>query len=54
VVIKPLGEFMGNVNGVGGATIRGDGKVILILDVPAMINNNSLQNLHKRGSSATA
>jgi two-component system chemotaxis sensor kinase CheA len=54
VVIKPLGEFMGNVNGVGGATIRGDGKVILILDVPAMINSNSLQNLHKRGNSANA
>jgi two-component system, chemotaxis family, sensor kinase CheA len=54
VVIKPLGEFMGNVNGVGGATIRGDGKVILILDVPAMINNNSLQNLHKRGNSVSA
>jgi two-component system, chemotaxis family, sensor kinase CheA len=54
VVIKPLGEFMGNVNGVGGATIRGDGKVILILDVPAMISSNSLQNIHKRGSNANA
>jgi two-component system, chemotaxis family, sensor kinase CheA len=48
VVIKPLGEFMGNVNGVGGATIRGDGKVILILDVPAMINSSSLQGMHRK------
>jgi two-component system chemotaxis sensor kinase CheA len=48
VVIKPLGEFMGNVNGVGGATIRGDGKVILILDIPAMINNSNLQGIHRR------
>jgi len=45
VVIKPLGEFMGNVNGVGGATIRGDGKVILILDIPAMINISNLQGI---------
>jgi two-component system chemotaxis sensor kinase CheA len=39
VVIKPLGEFLGNINGVGGATIRGDGRVILILDMPAVVAN---------------
>ena len=39
VVMKPLGEFLGNINGVGGATIRGDGKVILILDLPAVIEH---------------
>ena len=39
VVIKPLGEFLGNISGVGGATIRGDGKVILILDMPAVVAN---------------
>ncbi|MCX5807254.1 MAG: chemotaxis protein CheA [Proteobacteria bacterium] len=48
VVIKPLGEFMGNINGVGGATIRGDGKVILILDIPAMINNSGLQGMLRK------
>ena len=37
IVMKPLGEFLGNIKGVGGATIRGDGKVILILDLPAVI-----------------
>jgi len=37
VVMKPLGEFLGNINGIGGATIRGDGKVILIIDLPAVI-----------------
>lgn len=37
VVMKPLGEFLGNINGIGGATIRGDGKVILILDLAAVI-----------------
>jgi two-component system chemotaxis sensor kinase CheA len=38
VVIKPLGEFLGNIVGVSGATIRGDGKAILILDIPAIVN----------------
>lgn len=37
VVMKLRGEFLGNINGVGGATIRGDGKVKLILDLPALI-----------------
>lgn len=43
VVMKPLGEFLGNINGVGGATIRGDGKVILILDLPAVIERYGTQ-----------
>jgi two-component system chemotaxis sensor kinase CheA len=43
VVMKPLGEFLGNINGVGGATIRGDGKVILILDLPAVIEHYGTQ-----------
>lgn len=38
VVIKPLGEFLRHVKWVGGATIRGDGKVILILDIATIIN----------------
>ncbi len=43
VVMKPLGEFLGNINGIGGATIRGDGKVILILDLPAVIGQYGIQ-----------
>ena len=31
-VIKPLGEYLGNIDGISGATILGDGRVILILD----------------------
>jgi two-component system chemotaxis sensor kinase CheA len=38
VVIKPLGEFLGNIKGIGGATIRGDGKAILILDMSALVD----------------
>jgi two-component system chemotaxis sensor kinase CheA len=33
VVIKTLGNFLSNVPGVAGATITGDGKVVLILDM---------------------
>ncbi|MCX5815061.1 MAG: chemotaxis protein CheA [Proteobacteria bacterium] len=48
IVIKPLGEFMGNINGICGATISGDGKVILILDIPAMINSSYMNKIHKK------
>jgi two-component system chemotaxis sensor kinase CheA len=36
VVMKPLGDFLGAVRGVGGATILGDGRVALILDVASL------------------
>ncbi len=32
VVIKPLGSYLGDVRGISGATIMGDGSVILIVD----------------------
>ncbi len=48
VVIKPLGEFLGNVKGIGGATIRGDGKAILILDMSALISHTSFQNAYRK------
>jgi two-component system chemotaxis sensor kinase CheA len=33
VVIKPLGEAFGNVTGIAGGAILGDGRVGLILDL---------------------
>lgn len=32
IVIKPLGAYLGDLRGISGATIMGDGSVILILD----------------------
>ena len=32
-VLKPLGSLLGNLRGIAGATILGDGRVALILDV---------------------
>ncbi|MDH3502946.1 MAG: chemotaxis protein CheA [Nitrospirota bacterium] len=37
VVIKSLGEFLANIKGVAGATITGDGKVVLILDMADLV-----------------
>ena len=39
VVIKSLGEFLANVEGVAGATITGDGKVVLILDMADLVKS---------------
>ena len=39
VVIKSLGDFLANVQGVAGATITGDGKVVLILDMADLVKN---------------
>jgi len=36
VVIKTLGPQLAEIKGLGGATILGDGRVILILDVPGL------------------
>lgn len=33
VVIKSLGNYLQNIKGIAGATIRGDGKITLIMDV---------------------
>src|SRR5450631_1905803 len=37
IVIKPLGQMVGDVPGVSGAAILGDGSVALIIDVNALI-----------------
>lgn len=37
VVIKSLGKFIGDVQGVAGATILGDGSVALIVDVSSLM-----------------
>lgn len=36
VVIKSLGSFLGNMQGIAGATILGDGRVALIVDVAGL------------------
>ena len=37
IVIKSMGDYLQNIPGIAGATIRGDGRVTLIIDVGAMM-----------------
>lgn len=37
VVIKSLGSYLKGIEGIAGATIRGDGRVTLIVDIAAMM-----------------
>jgi two-component system chemotaxis sensor kinase CheA len=39
VVIKPLGKMLQGTPGMSGATITGDGRIALILDVPSLLNH---------------
>lgn len=39
IVIKPLGNYIGEVPGISGATILGDGRIALIMDVPSLVKS---------------
>ncbi|NNM51913.1 MAG: chemotaxis protein CheA, partial [Pseudomonadales bacterium] len=39
VVIKPLGTMLQGTPGIAGATITGDGRIAMILDVPSMLKH---------------
>jgi two-component system chemotaxis sensor kinase CheA len=41
VVIKSLGDYLGSVRGISGATINGEGRVVLILDVAGVIDRTA-------------
>ncbi len=38
VVIKSLGNYLGNIEGIAGSSIMGDGRVVMILDIAELIN----------------
>jgi two-component system, chemotaxis family, sensor kinase CheA len=51
VVIKPLGRMIGEVAGISGGTIMGDGRVALILDTPSLMRTarrERLENADRR------
>jgi two-component system chemotaxis sensor kinase CheA len=39
IVIKSLGEYLGQIKGIAGSTILGDGRVIMIIDVAELIQD---------------
>ncbi len=58
VVIKSLGYYLKGTEGIAGATVRGDGKITLIVDVGGMMNmakgvKGSVSSLQEDASEAT-
>src|SRR5690606_23748055 len=45
IVIKPLGDYLTDVEGIAGSTIIGDGRVIMILDTQDIIKKYKEQSL---------
>ena len=38
IVIKTLGNYLGNIEGIAGSTIMGDGKVVMIADIAELVH----------------
>ncbi|MBP9566189.1 MAG: chemotaxis protein CheW, partial [Sulfurospirillum sp.] len=53
IVIKSLGDYLQGIEGIAGATIRGDGRVTLIVDVAALMNLAKGINVDIRASAET-
>ncbi len=47
IVVKPVGMQVGAVRGIAGATILADGRVVLILEMSALVAVNSLFRVHE-------
>ena len=39
VTVKSIGTYMGDVKGIAGVSILGDGQVVLVMDIPSLINS---------------
>ncbi|MNY65271.1 Chemotaxis protein CheA [compost metagenome] len=50
VVIKSMGDYLGEIRGVAGATILGDGRVALILDIATLIDEGEGKDRHESGA----
>ncbi|NYE56872.1 chemotaxis protein CheA [Carboxydothermus ferrireducens] len=46
IVIKSLGEYLGQVKGLSGATILGDGRIGLIIDARGILQENEIGELN--------
>jgi two-component system chemotaxis sensor kinase CheA len=54
VVIKPLEDYLQESSGFSGATILGDGRISLILDIYDLLNISMAKMEYRRKTSATA
>ncbi len=53
-VIKPLSKLFSQLQGIGGSTILGSGKVALILDIPGLVERTQLLGQAAAGAAAAA
>ncbi|MBS9779362.1 MAG: response regulator [Moraxellaceae bacterium] len=54
VVVKPLGKQLSRITGISSATIMGDGSIMLILDLIALIRNAPMRKISKINPQNTA
>jgi two-component system chemotaxis sensor kinase CheA len=47
IVIKPLGKLLGDVSGISGAAVLGDGSLALVIDVPGLVSR-AIESMEKR------
>ncbi len=50
IVIKPLGDYLGQISGLAGATIMGDGRVALILDVRGLVAKTEVRSGYEQAN----
>jgi len=50
IVVRPLGEYIGEVECISGATILGDGKIALILDSGGIVEKGSIKGTAKEAA----
>jgi two-component system chemotaxis sensor kinase CheA len=53
-VIKNMGKFLKDIEGISGATIMGDGTVALILDINKLIRRAEIEETHRAVEKGTA
>jgi chemosensory pili system protein ChpA (sensor histidine kinase/response regulator) len=57
IVVKPVGPQIGKLKGISGATILGDGRVVLILDVAGLVRmgagTRAVSTVHRRPGEST-
>jgi chemosensory pili system protein ChpA (sensor histidine kinase/response regulator) len=54
IVVKPVGRQLGSLRAISGATILGDGRVALILELPALIRMGLSRRIEKERMAAAA
>ncbi len=54
IVVKTLGPQLSEIKGLGGATILGDGRVVLILDIPGLWYREEVIHLERHAATTAA